>query len=86
MRLVGEPDRQLRSCNQCKHNRATIISWWCTNEDAISVRGTSFPTVYHCPYWEAAEPYRWWHWFNPDILKVDVSRQRLGPKVNHPVD
>ncbi len=40
-----------RSCYDCKFLKSAL-SWWCTNEDAIKVRGTRLPGCIKCNFWE----------------------------------
>lgn len=46
-----ETPEERRSCYDCLFLKSAL-SWWCTNKDACKARGTSFPGVIHCPYWE----------------------------------
>lgn len=45
------PDAERRGCPDCAHMKAAV-SWWCTSDDAIEYRGTSFPGVHSCQFWE----------------------------------
>jgi len=50
-------DKEHRTCvsderGDCKHLKA-YLSWWCVNEDAAKYRGTKFPGIYNCPFWES---------------------------------
>ena len=40
-----------RNCSECQflHGR---ISLWCTNEQAVKMRGTSIPAISNCPFWK----------------------------------
>lgn len=40
-----------RSCYDCSYLKC-LISWWCTNKQAIKIRGTSIPGCIKCPYWK----------------------------------
>lgn len=42
---------EMKCCYDCGHLIGKV-SWWCTNEEAINVRGTSIPGVDNCPYWK----------------------------------
>lgn len=45
------PPEEKRSCYDCKHMKG-YISWWCTEKEAVKVRGTAIPGVIKCPFWE----------------------------------
>lgn len=40
-----------RGCVHCGFLVA-YANWWCSNNDACEMRGTSIPGVCHCPYWK----------------------------------
>ena len=44
------PSEEKKSCYDCIFLKA-IVNWWCTNSDAIKLRGTAIPGVIKCPYW-----------------------------------
>ena len=46
-----ELPNERRSCYDCCHLKS-LVSLWCSNEQAIIARGTRIPGVVHCPYWE----------------------------------
>lgn len=43
-----------RDCYHCAFLKAAI-SIWCTNDEAIAYRGTVFPGVYNCHFWQPNE-------------------------------
>lgn len=45
------PPEIKRSCYDCAFCKPAL-SWWCTNKEAIKLRGTSIPGIIKCPYWE----------------------------------
>ncbi len=51
--IEGQPDADRKSCVDCRHMKAAVC-WWCTNQKAIKYRGTSFPGVHSCQFWEPA--------------------------------
>lgn len=40
-----------RSCYDCIHLESTL-HWWCSNKEAIKVRGTSIPGCIKCSFWK----------------------------------
>lgn len=48
------PDPELKRCYDCCFMKGAV-SWWCTNEEAIAVRGTLIPDVCKCRFWEPAK-------------------------------
>ena len=46
------PPEQKKSCYDCDHLKS-VISWWCTNPNAIKARGTRIPGVIKCPFWSS---------------------------------
>ena len=61
----NETPNQRCGCMDCKYLKSHI-SWWCSNNQAIMVRGTRIPGIIHCPYWEldqewAVEQYNKYH-------------------------
>lgn len=49
--INGKPDSEQKRCFDCQHCQAAV-NWWCVNKGAIEYRGTRFPGVINCPYWE----------------------------------
>lgn len=44
------PDETKRACEDCRNCKGAV-TWWCTSDEAIKARNTSFPGVDNCPYW-----------------------------------
>jgi len=45
------PNESEKDCYDCRHCKAAV-GWWCTNENAVKWRGTSFPGQQNCKDWE----------------------------------
>lgn len=45
-----------RNCAYCGWLRP-VLSWWCTNEEIIEMRGTKIPGIWHCPGWKPDKKY-----------------------------
>jgi len=43
-----------KDCYHCKFLTAAL-SLWCTNDEAVEYRGTNFPGVFKCIFWEPNE-------------------------------
>ena len=43
-----------KDCYHCEFLKG-YISLWCTNKEAVAYRGTAFPGVYNCLFWEPNE-------------------------------
>lgn len=83
--INGVPDSVRRSCYDCASCQAAV-SWWCADEEAKRVRGTSIPGVTGCPYWaplRLARDLRWWErwflWFMQNFVIVDLSAKCKDP-------
>jgi hypothetical protein len=50
--IEGKADTERKECYDCKYLKGAM-TWWCTNDDAVKVRGTAYTKVCNCPYWEA---------------------------------
>lgn len=35
----------------------SALSWWCSNEEIIKMRGTRLPGIRHCPGWKPDKSY-----------------------------
>lgn len=40
-----------RSCYDCSYLK-NALGWWCSNEEAKKIRGTSLPGCIKCKFWE----------------------------------
>lgn len=49
------PPEEKRSCHDCAHLKPAI-RYWCSNKEAIELRGTSIPGCIRCPSWELMKP------------------------------
>ena len=67
-------DASRRACVDCRYLRG-YTTWWCSNDDAKKLHGTSMPGRAGCPFWDAPLVYgsvppappsapkrRWWSW------------------------
>lgn len=48
---LAVPSEEKKSCHDCRYLKS-VLSWWCTNEDAKKARGTSLPGGCLCDFWE----------------------------------
>jgi hypothetical protein len=42
---------KLRACQDCNY-LVQYVTLWCKNDDCMKWRGTRYPDVKHCPFWE----------------------------------
>lgn len=68
----GEPNASKRNCYDCKHCKAAV-TWWCTNKEAIKLRGTLIPGTQNCKFWEPSRKLSemsFWERIHRDIILI----------------